>query len=294
MSAESLTKKMGGKWYGDYGLVRCPAHDDRTASLSLRDGHSTVLFHCFAGCSNDEVLAAMKRARHYAPQSTTRAAPQPKKDLGELARKIWAGLPSVGNHTLAARYLASRKILIRSPALRYDPRAKYKEGKSYFEAPALIAAYHKADNSLVSIQRCLLDSEGQQITEHDPKRFLGLRSGALCRLFPLRGSVLPLAEGVEEALSVHRLRGLPCWSVGGIENYAAIEIPDHVEKIIVFTQHGDEARRALKRGRPNLTANGRALEVEHPDPMMDWNDMLMADDRFDHQPVNAAPRSCPQ
>lgn len=40
--------------------VRCPAHDDRTASLSIAaadDGR--VLLHCFAGCEVADVLAAI-------------------------------------------------------------------------------------------------------------------------------------------------------------------------------------------------------------------------------------------
>lgn len=44
----------------DDGLYPCPAHDDRTPSLSIRrtaDGR--VLLHCFAGCRTDDVLAAL-------------------------------------------------------------------------------------------------------------------------------------------------------------------------------------------------------------------------------------------
>ena len=42
------------------GVTRCPAHDDRAASLSWRladDGRE--LLHCFAGCSFAEILAAL-------------------------------------------------------------------------------------------------------------------------------------------------------------------------------------------------------------------------------------------
>jgi len=41
-------------------LARCPAHDDRSPSLSIRecdDGRS--LIHCFAGCETENVLAAV-------------------------------------------------------------------------------------------------------------------------------------------------------------------------------------------------------------------------------------------
>lgn len=40
---------------------RCPAHDDRTPSLSIKDGdEGCVLLHCHAGCSIDSICAALK------------------------------------------------------------------------------------------------------------------------------------------------------------------------------------------------------------------------------------------
>jgi hypothetical protein len=41
-------------------LAKCPAHEDRTASLSIREtDDGTVLLHCFAGCSVHEVVSAV-------------------------------------------------------------------------------------------------------------------------------------------------------------------------------------------------------------------------------------------
>ena len=40
--------------------ARCPAHDDRTPSLSIREtDDGRVLIHCFAGCEVEDVLAAL-------------------------------------------------------------------------------------------------------------------------------------------------------------------------------------------------------------------------------------------
>jgi DNA-binding transcriptional ArsR family regulator len=38
---------------------RCPAHDDRTPSLSVADGVEGVVFFCHAGCAPEDVLKAM-------------------------------------------------------------------------------------------------------------------------------------------------------------------------------------------------------------------------------------------
>lgn len=43
----------------DRWMACCPAHDDRTASLSIRERpDGKVLVNCFAGCCIDEILAA--------------------------------------------------------------------------------------------------------------------------------------------------------------------------------------------------------------------------------------------
>lgn len=43
--------------------TRCPAHEDRSPSLSVRAADDRVLLHCFGGCTVDEVLAALGLAR---------------------------------------------------------------------------------------------------------------------------------------------------------------------------------------------------------------------------------------
>lgn len=44
-----------GRW-----LARCPAHQDRKASLSMRDmGDGRILIHCFAECETESVLSAI-------------------------------------------------------------------------------------------------------------------------------------------------------------------------------------------------------------------------------------------
>ena len=43
----------------DRWMARCPAHSDRSPSLSVRDTGDRVLVHCFAGCATEDVLAAV-------------------------------------------------------------------------------------------------------------------------------------------------------------------------------------------------------------------------------------------
>ena len=42
------------------GRACCPAHDDHTPSLSIDEENGKTLVHCFAGCSQEGVLAALR------------------------------------------------------------------------------------------------------------------------------------------------------------------------------------------------------------------------------------------
>lgn len=43
----------------DRWQARCPAHEDRTPSLSIRLTTDRLLIHCWAGCGADDILAAV-------------------------------------------------------------------------------------------------------------------------------------------------------------------------------------------------------------------------------------------
>ena len=43
----------------DTGMCRCPSHDDGTASLHVEDKNGKVVWHCFAGCSQEAVQAEL-------------------------------------------------------------------------------------------------------------------------------------------------------------------------------------------------------------------------------------------
>ena len=55
LSRLDMVKSAGNdRWY-----ARCPAHQDKSPSLSIRDTGTRTLIHCFAGCAAEDILAAI-------------------------------------------------------------------------------------------------------------------------------------------------------------------------------------------------------------------------------------------
>ncbi len=60
-NAEKLLERLdnvrpngSGRW-----AARCPSHQDRSSSLSVREVEDRILVHCFAGCKTPDVLTAI-------------------------------------------------------------------------------------------------------------------------------------------------------------------------------------------------------------------------------------------
>jgi putative DNA primase/helicase len=60
VTAADIARKLDGRKSGAGWVARCPAHDDFSPSLSLRDADGKVLAHCHAGCEQSAVIASLK------------------------------------------------------------------------------------------------------------------------------------------------------------------------------------------------------------------------------------------
>ena len=85
MTVETLLSRLGGvrKRTGDQYSARCPAHEDKTPSLSVREtAEGLTLIHCFAGCSVDEILSAVGLdAGSLFPEGSQGGKPLPRRRL---------------------------------------------------------------------------------------------------------------------------------------------------------------------------------------------------------------------
>ena len=160
---------------------------------------------------------------------------------------------------------------------RFDPRCQCGAGAAKAFAPALIVPIEE-DAGVVAIHRTFLRPDGRWKADmEEPKRMLGNPGVGAVRWggIPLDG-ILRLAEGVEDAASVMNMLepGRFVWPVLGIERYQAVAIPESVHTVVIYSQHGAEAARAIDRATPHLTANSRQLIVKPPPHAGDWNDLL--------------------
>jgi hypothetical protein len=80
--AETIVTALGGRRSGRGWTARCPAHEDKSPSLGLTERDGKLLVHCFAGCPQGAVIAAL-RARGLWPETI-------RPDRTPDQRRAWA------------------------------------------------------------------------------------------------------------------------------------------------------------------------------------------------------------
>jgi putative DNA primase/helicase len=60
MTADAIARGLQARRSGSEWMAKCPAHDDRHPSLSIRESSGKPLVHCHAGCKQRDVIAALK------------------------------------------------------------------------------------------------------------------------------------------------------------------------------------------------------------------------------------------
>jgi len=78
-TAESIAVALHARRSGARWLAKCPAHDDKSPSLAIREIDGVVLVHCFSGCPQRDVIRAL-RARGLWPDHPP---------LSDAERRAW-------------------------------------------------------------------------------------------------------------------------------------------------------------------------------------------------------------
>ncbi|MCW1384850.1 toprim domain-containing protein [Novosphingobium sp. KCTC 2891] len=282
--ARRLVEVLGGKWMRTHGMCRCPAHADRTPSLSISVGRQAVLLHCFAGCATVTVIAALARqgvkmADLFGSEVEPWPSPatEPRKAAPDRnAVRLWKQAHGIAG-SAAAAYLAGRSIETCSPELRFHPRTPLGPRGAVRFLPAMLAAV-RTDLGVIAIHRTFLtpDGSGKAAVEGARRALGNLGTGAVRLGWPFEGK-LGLAEGVETALSAAQLFTMPCWAVLGNERFGTVTVPETVTDLYLCVDADAGGEIAVARARRLYADRPVRLHIQRPEVVgSDWNDVLRA------------------
>ena len=288
MTAESVAWALGGRKAGDAWIARCPAHDDRKPSLSIRDGDDgKVLVRCHAGCDQEQVIAALRArglwadSHRHIHRFTRKQSNRPnnRKAEGEDAKRTEAALAiwNAARPTQATPvecYLASRGLRVPPPAtLRFHKALKHPSGGIW---PAMVALVTRGvDDTPLAIHRTFLSRDGSGKAPIEPqKMMLGPCRGGAVRLAAL-GDVLMVGEGIETCLAAIQATGLPAWAALSTSGLRALNLPIGVRDVIVLADGDDPGEAAARDCASRWKREGRRVRIARPPQGLDFNDMLV-------------------
>jgi hypothetical protein len=287
MTAETIAKALGGRKAGGGWTARCPAHDDHTPSLSIRDAEENkVLVRCHAGCDQERVIAALRGRGLWAengprpmlrvPRRTPveRKPDQDDARRSEIALAIWqSAKPAQG--TPVETYLASRGIDLPPPdALRFHAGLKHSSGGIW---PAMVALVTSgADGRPLAIHRTFLarDGGGKAPVEAQ-KMMLGPCSGGAVQLADA-GDVLMVGEGIETCLAAMQATGNAAWAALSTSGLRSLDLPRDVRDVIVLADGDEPGEAAAQDCARRWKRDGRRVRIARPPQGMDFNDLLKA------------------
>ncbi len=285
MKADIIAKALGGRKAGGGWIARCPAHDDREPSLSIRDADGgKVLVRCHAGCNQGRVIAALRSRglwEENGHRRLTRPAPpvaannRPDRDDAkrtEAALAIWqSAVPADG--TPVATYLASRGLHVPPSAmLRFHAGLKHPSSGVW---PAMVALVTRGgDDTLLAIHRTFLARDGVGKAPVDPaKMMLGPCRGGVVRLAS-PSDVLMVGEGIETCLAAMQATGQPAWAALSTSGLRTLDLPDAVRNVIVLADGDEPGEAAASHCAWRWKREGRRVRVARPPHGMDFNDLL--------------------
>jgi putative DNA primase/helicase len=288
MTAETTAKALGGRKAGAAWMARCPAHEDREPSLSIKDTDGgKVLVRCHAGCDQQKVIAALKARgiwqgsdRQHGMLIRSQPSPAAKyepdrrdAERTQSALRLWgASVPAAG--TLVETYLRSRGIVMPIPAtLRFHGGTKHARGKFW---PAMVALVTRGtDGAPLAIHRTFMSGDGASKAPIEPaKMMLGPCRGGAVRLGPITDRLL-VAEGIESALSAMQATGQPAWAALSTSGLRTLELPVEARDVVVLADGDEPGETAAHDAARRWKRGGRRVRIARPPRGFDFNDVLL-------------------
>ena len=151
---------------------------------------------------------------------------------------VWKSGKPVEAGGAVARYLLARSgVITPPPCIRQVERLRYFSDASSYH-PAMIAMVVDATGIPCNIHRTYLTDAGTKAALDEPRRTMAgaLPKGCAIRLAEHNG-VLGVAEGIETALSVTALFGVPCWSLINTSIMSSWIAPPDVRELVIFADN---------------------------------------------------------
>jgi putative DNA primase/helicase len=287
--AKQIIRGLGGQWHGASGMARCPAHRDRVPSLSVTDAAGKVLFHCHAGCSQAEVITALRSRGLWgrslwrpsrvadAPmeadkrQRNTQADETCDRQRTEMALRIWAETqPAAG--APVEKYLRARGITLLIPdSLRSHPGLRHRSGSV---CPAMVALVARGtDGEPIGVHRTFLSGDGKAPVA-PTKMMLGPCRGGAVRLGPATKPLM-VGEGIETCLAAMQATGWSAWAALSTSGLRALDLPALVRDIIILADGDAAGEAAANAAAIRWRRGGRRVRIARPPAGTDFNDVLM-------------------
>ncbi|WP_375590109.1 toprim domain-containing protein [Hoeflea alexandrii] len=286
-NAQELAQALGGHRVGDSWMARCPAHNDVTPSLAIKDGHqSRLLLHCHAGCQQEAVIERLKclglwgaKTRASVPVKKVRRLP-PNRSLAEAttaqfskAMNIWQTAEGFGG-SLAEKYLGCRGITMQDLCgLRYHSELYHPSGESF---PAMIALVTDGvSGEPQAIHRTYLSHDGQAKAPVEASRMmLGKVRNGVVRLADAQGTLL-LGEGLETCMSAMQVTGIPAWAALSTTGLQTVELPQSIAHVTILADGDAPGEEAATTAAARLAKEGRTVRIARAPKGLDFNDLLM-------------------
>lgn len=278
---------------GTYFCNGCGAGDGMKLLLAVRGGGFAEAAAFAREVIGNKSYVPLPLIQH-SQQSKTRDATSIHKSLSRTAQGCRPVTPddTVWKYLVGTRWLELNEV---PKAIKIHPNLGYYEERDggkmvkVGEFPAMVAVVRSPDGRAVSLHRTYLTSNATIITKapvESPKKLMagleGIEGGAI-QLFPAR-EILALAEGIETALAVHCLTGLPVWATISSGKMKSIVIPDYVNEVLIYADNDLPDYRGKRAGqdaadglRERLEAEGKKVTIVLPSiPGTDFADVWEA------------------
>lgn len=281
---------------GKAATVPGPNHSlkDRSLSLRVSEDGDRVFFHSFAGDGCREIMLHLGiEARHSQEADPAERARQRRLRDEEKQRQraedrafcqtIWSQTEPLAG-SLAESYLWARRLIVEDCAdIRFHPAAprfKPRPGAQPSWAPpphpAMIAMVRDRDGASQALHATYvaLDGKGKAFGPKKSRLMFGPMQGGSVHLTPA-GHDLAIGEGIETCLGYRNLKGLAIWAALTTSQYATVQIPRFVRKLVIPAD-GDPGGIRAAQAMAERVCKTADVEIDPAPDGQDWADVWMA------------------